>query len=132
MVIELVFLFFLGDYHDGYRDRSYCAGWRTLTPHKGNDRITWCDMVRYPRDSYIVIPIAVSGVATPENKITSLVAVIHKQESRHKEPKSVLRAVLGRGCSLPFMRLAEHLTALRAWCKQCLLVGENPTCSVSA
>ena len=24
------------------------------------------------------------------------------------------------GCSSPFMRLAEHLTALRAWCKQCL------------
>ena len=20
-----------------------CAGWRTLTPHKGNDRITQCD-----------------------------------------------------------------------------------------
>ena len=24
------------------------------------------------------------------------------------------------GCSSPFMRLAEHLTALCAWCKQCL------------
>ena len=24
------------------------------------------------------------------------------------------------GCSSPFMRLAEHLTALRAWYKQCL------------
>ena len=24
------------------------------------------------------------------------------------------------GCSSPFMRLAERLTALRAWCKQCL------------
>ena len=23
------------------------------------------------------------------------------------------------GCSSPFMRLAQHLTALRAWCKQC-------------
>ena len=23
------------------------------------------------------------------------------------------------GCSLPFMAFAEHLTALRAWCKQC-------------
>ena len=22
-----------------------CAGWRTLTPHKGNDRITQCDSV---------------------------------------------------------------------------------------
>ena len=24
------------------------------------------------------------------------------------------------GCSSPFMRLAEHITALRAWCKQCM------------
>ena len=24
------------------------------------------------------------------------------------------------GCNSPFMRLAEHLTARRAWCKQCL------------
>ena len=23
-------------------------------------------------------------------------------------------------CGLPFMRFAEHLSALRAWCKQCL------------
>ena len=27
------------------------------------------NMVRHPRGSYIVIPIAVSGVATPEHKI---------------------------------------------------------------
>ena len=27
------------------------------------------NMIRHPRDSYIVIPIAVSGVATPENKV---------------------------------------------------------------
>ena len=34
-----VFFFFDG-HHDGYRVRYYFAGWRTLTPHKGNDRIT--------------------------------------------------------------------------------------------
>ena len=28
------------------------------------------NMVRHPRGSYIVIPIAVYGVATPENKVT--------------------------------------------------------------
>ena len=44
-----------------------------LTPHKGDDGmiaspINSMDMVRHPRGSYIVIPIAVSGVATPENK----------------------------------------------------------------
>ena len=32
--------FFFGGHHDGYRVRSCCAGWRTLTPHEGNDRIT--------------------------------------------------------------------------------------------
>ena len=25
-----------------------------------------------------------------------------------------------KGCSSPFTRLADHLTALRTWCKQCL------------
>ena len=29
-------------------------------------------------------------------------------------------------CSSPFMRLAEHLTALRAWCKQCLSGWSKP------
>ena len=28
------------------------------------------DMLRHPRRSFIVIPIAISGVATPENTIT--------------------------------------------------------------
>ena len=46
-------------------------------------------------------------------------AVICKQESVHKVPKSVLERFL-EGRSSIFMRLAEHLTALRAWCKQCL------------
>ena len=36
--------------------------------------------------------------------------------TRKKNPLSHLTV----GCSSPFMRLAEHLTALRAWCKQCL------------
>ena len=54
------------------------------------------NMVRHPQGSYIVIPIAVSGVATPENRAEVIGAVIHKQESRHKMPKSVLRVVLGR------------------------------------
>ena len=53
-------------------------------------------MVRYPRGSYIAIPTVVSGAVTPENKVQLIGAVIHKQESRHKVPKSVIRAVLGR------------------------------------
>ena len=54
------------------------------------------NMVRHPRGSYIAIPIAVSGVATPENQVQLIGTVTHNQESMHKVPKSVLRAVLGR------------------------------------
>ena len=55
------------------------------------------NMVRHLRGSYIVVPIAISGVVTPENKVQLIGAVIHKQESRHnKVPGSILRAVLGR------------------------------------
>ena len=51
--------------------RPYCAGWRTLTPHKGNGRVSRSvKMVRHPRGSHTVLHIAVSGVATPENKVT--------------------------------------------------------------
>ena len=32
--------FSFGGHHDGYRVRLCCAGWRILTPHKGNDRTT--------------------------------------------------------------------------------------------
>ena len=62
------------------------------------------NMVRQPRGSYIVIPMAVFRVATPENKVYLIGAAIHKQESRRKVPKSVLRAVLGR------TQLALHAT----------------------
>ena len=44
----------------------------------------------------MAIPIAVSGVATPENKVTHWRCVTRKQENRHQVPKSVLRAVLER------------------------------------
>ena len=40
-------------------------------------------------------------------------AVTHMQESSPQKRFLV-------GCCSPFMPLAEHLTALRAWCKQCL------------
>ena len=54
------------------------------------------NMVRHPRGSCTVLPIAVTGVAIPEHKVYIIRAVIHTQESRHKVPKSVVRAVLGR------------------------------------
>ena len=47
------------------------------------------NMARHPRGSYIVMPIA----HTRKQRVG---AVIHEQENRHKVPKSVLRAVIGR------------------------------------
>ena len=67
-----VFFFFTG-HHDGYRVtvcRSYCAGWRTLTRTRGIIASRSVNMVRHPRGNYIVMPIAVSGVVTPEHKVT--------------------------------------------------------------
>ena len=71
------------------------------------------NMVRHPQGSYIVMPIAVSGVATPENRSQLIGAVIHKQESRHKVPRSVLRAVLGR---MQFTLHATRRTSHGALC----------------
>ena len=77
------------------------------------------NMVTHPRGSYMVIPIAVSGMARSENKVTG--AVIHKQESRHKVPKSVIRTVLGRmQFTLNATRRAPHgasrvVQAMSAW-----------------
>ena len=47
-------------------------------------------------------------------------------------PKSAVRAVRGKGCSPPFMRLAEYLTARRValGASNVCPVGKNPTCSV--
>ena len=47
---------FFGDNHGWWSSQIIYAGWRTLTPHMGNDRITQCDsvhMVRHPRGSHI-------------------------------------------------------------------------------
>ena len=69
----------------------------------------------------MVIPIAVSRVATPENKVQLIDAVIHMQESRYKVPKSVLRAVLrGMQFTLHASRRTPHgasrlVQAMSAW-----------------
>ena len=54
-------------------------------------------------------------------------AVIHTQESPPHKRFSL-------GCRSLFMRLAKHLTVLRAWfyIAMSCLVGENATCSVPA
>ena len=65
-------------------------------------------MVRHPRSSYVVNPVLSLEVATPENKtiILTLLSVCEKIRL-----KSFFSTV---GCSPPYMRLAQHLTVLRA------------------
>ena len=90
------------------------------------------DMVRHPRGSYIVIANAVSEVVTPEKQSDSLAlpSISKKVGSRGRGP-SCERFL--EGCSSPFMRLAERITALFALgASNVCLVGENPTCSVPA
>ena len=102
----------------GGRVRSFV--WRTLTPRKGNDGITQCDSVyqvcgKTPTRQLHSTPIAVSGSGHTRKHTNSLDAVIRTQESSPRQR-------LLEGCSYPFMRVVQHLTALRAWCKQCLSV----------
>ena len=51
----------------------YVCGWRTLTPHQGNDFITQCVivvyMIRHPRGSDIVYALLSLEVATPKNTL---------------------------------------------------------------
>ena len=79
-------------------------------------------LVRHPRGSHRVYPLLYLNVATPENRsINSTLSSMYVQESPpHK------RFLLIVGCSSPFMRLAQHLAALRAWCKQCLSCRRKP------
>ena len=86
--------FFFG-HHDGDLVDHIVRGGEPLFRTRGMIAPRSVNMVRHPRGCYIVIPIAVSGVATPENEKT-YVAVVHIRKSRHKVPESVLRAGLGR------------------------------------
>ena len=82
-------------------------------------------MVRHPRGSCIVHSVLLLEVATPENKS------VHSTLS-FKIQKVLPHRWFLLGCSSPFLRLAQHLTALRAWCKKFFLVNESPMCSVPA
>ena len=65
-----------------------------------------------------VSPLLSLEVAAPENKEHGNCHPIRKKvRTRWRSPphKQFLQ-----GFSSPFVQLAEHLTALRAWCKQCL------------
>ena len=57
-------------------------------------------------------------VTTPSPSPSSFDAVVHTQESTHIVPCHK-RFLLVVARSSAIMRLAEHVTALPAWCKQC-------------
>ena len=65
------------------------------------------------RDRYIFYPFAVFRTVHTRKQSNSLDAVI---DTRERPPQR--RFIVG--CSSTFMLLSQHLTALRAWCKQCL------------
>ena len=112
------FLFFDGR-HDGNRVRSCCAGWRTLTPHKENDRITSCEYGKAPTrqlhsNTYCCLWI---GHTRKQSKSLELSSTSKKVGTRCRSP---FYERFLEGCNSPFVRLAGHPTSLRAWCKQCL------------
>ena len=92
-----------------------------FSPHEENDRITRCLFYgKAPvRPSHCrpgthnSIPIVGCGSGHTGKRIKSFDAVIHPSKSPPHKRFLV-------GCRSPFMRLDEDLTALRAWCKQCL------------
>ena len=62
-------------------------------------------------------PIGVSGSGHAGYYISSLKLDIVYTQVRASQVSLLI------GCSSPFMRLLEHITALGAWCKQCLPAG---------
>ena len=102
-----------------------------VTTAGGRVRSFWCDdnlssaqggiivsrsvhMVGHPRSCYIVNPLLSLEVVTPENESIQFInAVIHMQENLPQK-RFLVR------CSSPFVRLAQNITALCAWCKQYL------------
>ena len=65
-----VCLLFLGGRQDGYRVDHIVQGGERLLCTRGMIASHGVNMVRHLRGSYIVLPVAVSGVATSENKVT--------------------------------------------------------------
>ena len=117
-----VFLFFpFGGHHDGYLVRPYCAGWRTLTPHKGNDRITQCECGKAPTRQlhsntrcYLW-----SGHTKKQRNSLAMSSGSKKVGTRCRSP-SYEQSL--EKCSSPYMRLAERphsasrlVQAMSAW-----------------
>ena len=73
-------------------------------------RTWWCLYGKAHTRQIHTIPTAVSGSGDTRKQVNSL-------DACHPHPTLSRKPFLA-GCSSPFMRLAQHLTALRAWCKQ--------------
>ena len=71
-----------------------------------------------------------SGHTRKQSKLLALSSISKEVGTRCRCPSY---EQLLEGCGSPFMRLAEHLTALRAWRKKMSAwLVKNPTCSVPA
>ena len=93
--------------------RSVVFQQSTLTePNENCERGTYLSSP--PRGSYIVYPLLSLELGTPENKS------IRWTPSSSKWDASLLQKRFLVGCSSLFVQLAQHLTEIRAWCKQCL------------
>ena len=94
----------------GGRVRSFLCGENLNSAKGGWSYHVFVCMARHPRGRYIANPVLSLEVAIAENR--SLVDAVN-----HMQGNPPLKRFLG-DCSSPFMRLVQHLTALRAWCKQ--------------
>ena len=89
-------------------------GWRTVASHQENGHTN-------QEASYIALSLLSLGSGHTGNLIKSLeLSPIHVQVSPPRKRFLV-------GCSSPFMRLAGHLAALHAWCKQAVPTSSAKT-----
>ena len=109
---------FLGGRH-GWRSSSICAGWRPLTPHKRNDRITQCDSVYtvgHPRcKSYVEYPLLSPEGATPQ--INRSIRLCHPYARKSPSQAVLSRMKLTPSSDSPnTSRFASRLVqAMSAW-----------------
>ena len=131
-----------GGNNDGGEVSIMLCEWRTLTPCTRGIISRTVHVVRYPRGSYMVSRgsymecshLLSPEVATLQNKINKIRSWHPKtQESVHKVRGSPPHKWFFVGCSSPFMRLNEQLTALALGARDlCPWLGENPTCFAPA
>ena len=124
-------VFCFGGHHDGYRVRSYCAGWRALAPHKGNDRITRCDYGKAPTRQlhgsthcYIW-----SGHTKKQSNSSALSSISEKVGTRCR---SLLSGGSWKNAVYPSCDSPNNLRRFALGASNVCLIGENPTCSVPA